>query len=142
VNLSDDPCYKIKQMKKAIMESNDYKKTVGFKDPAYIQCYPLTINVVWQLTDREDHLVGTDQADLDLEDEYPAYLMVHYGWFDGLQNKKLWKYEILGLEPCNAPCPGKGKAKLNVMECKVVCCTDYPCGKTTAPPRTARSRTG
>jgi hypothetical protein len=125
-NQSNDPCYKVKQMKKVIMESADYKKTMGSKDPAYIQCYPLTINVVWQLSDRIDHLVGTDQADLLLEEEYPAYLMLHYGWFDGLQKKKLWRWEILGPEPCYAPCPGRVKAQLTFLSGQVVCCLDSP----------------
>jgi hypothetical protein len=125
-NQSNDPCYKIKQMKKAILESADYKKTFGSKDPAYIQCYPLTINVVWEVSDRVDHLVGTDQADLLLEDEYPAYLMLHYGWFDGLQKKKLWRWEILGPEPCSSPCPGRAKAELKFFNGQVVCCLDSP----------------
>ena len=129
-------------MKKFIMGSADYKKTMGSKDPAYIQCYPLTINVFWYLDEEYTHTLGKDYIVFNLEKEYPAYLMLHYGWFDKLKKNEWESFEILGPEPCYAPCPGKGKAKLNVMECKVVCCTDYPCGKTTAPPRTARSRIG
>jgi len=125
-NQSDDPCFKIKQMKKAILESADYKKAVGSRDPAYIQCHPLTITVVWDLVERVDHLIGTDGAELTLTEEYPAYLMLHYGWFDGLQKKQIEKFEILGPEPCYAPCPGRARAELNSLIGEIVCCEDYP----------------
>ncbi|MCJ7612545.1 MAG: hypothetical protein MUP19_09805 [Candidatus Aminicenantes bacterium] len=83
-NQSDDPCYKIKQMKKYIMASTDYKKAMGSRDPAYIQCYPLTITVDWNLMDTVQKTIGTDSASIFLGEQYPAYLMLHYGWFDGL----------------------------------------------------------
>ncbi len=124
-NQSNDPCYKIKQMKKFIMESADYRKTFGSRDPAYIQCYPLTISVLWNLTDTEHTNTGTDEIAITLEEQYPASLMLHYGWFDGLQKKKLEKYEIWGPEPCDAPCPGRVATELMVMG-EIVCCLDSP----------------
>jgi len=112
-------------MKKFIMESAYYKQTVGSKDPAYIQCYPLTINVLWSLTDTEHTNTGLDEMIITLEEQYPASLMLNYGWFDGLQKKKLEKYEIWGPEPCNAPCPGRVTTELKVMG-EIVCCLDSP----------------
>jgi hypothetical protein len=123
-NQSDDPCYKIKQMKKAILKSADYKKTVGNKDPSYIQCTPLTVNLTWKLTDSIVHSYGKDTIDFELQEEYPAYLMLHYGWFDKLQRKELQRFEIMGPEPCWAPCPGRAKAELS-LEGQAVICMDY-----------------
>lgn len=125
-NQSDDPCYKIKQMKKYIMASSDYKKAVGSRDPAYIQCYPLTITVEWQLNDTEQKSIGTDDATITLTEEYPAYLLLHYGWFDKLQKKQLEKYEILGPEPCFAPCPSRAKVNQFLLDGQSICCLDYP----------------
>lgn len=129
-NQSNDPCYKIKQMKKFIMASQDYKKAFGSRDPAYIQCYPLTINVEWNLDEENTHMLGKDYLVFDLEEEYPAYLELYYGGFDKLKKNEWESFDILGPEPCYAPCPGKGNARLNVYEGKVICCVDYPtCSK-------------
>jgi len=123
-NQSDDPCYKIRQMKKAILESADYKKLMGSRDPAYIQCTPLTINLTWKLTDSIVHSYGKDYINLELQEEYPAYLMLHYGWFDKLQRKELQRFEIMGPEPCWVPCPGRAKAEL-ALDGQAVICMDY-----------------
>ncbi len=124
-NKSDDPCYKVKQMKRSIMESAEYKKAAGAKDPAYIQCYPLTIFLTWKLTDSIVHQYGRDWITFDLNEEYPAYLMLHYGWFDKLKKKELWKYDIYGPEPCGEPCPGRAKAELGDLDGQAVVCMDY-----------------
>ena len=125
-NQSDDPCYKIKQMKEYIRSQAGYRKAVGDRDPAYIQCHPLMITVLWELEDTVHWPnIGTDTATLILKEEYPASLMLHYGWFDKLQKKELQSYEILGPEPCQFPCPGRAKAELSVFG-QVICCMDIP----------------
>jgi hypothetical protein len=124
-NKSDDPCYKIKQMKKMIMESAEYKNSAGARDPAYIQCTPLTIFLTWKLTDSIAHQYGKDWITLELNEEYPAYLMLHYGWFDRLKKKDLWRYEISGPEPCEYPCPGRAKTGPINLEGEAVICMDY-----------------
>lgn len=123
-NQSDDPCFKIKQMKKAVMESADYKKAAGNRDPSYIQCTPLTINVAWKLADKVSHAYGQDWIQFELREEYPAYLMLHYGWFDRLPKKQLQWFEIMGPEPCWPPCPGRAKAEMNLLG-EAVICMDY-----------------
>jgi len=124
-NQSDDPCYKIKQMKKYIRSQADYRKAAGDRDPAYIQCHPLTITVLWELEDTVHSNIGTDTAEIILKEEYPASLMLHYGWFDKLQKKELQSYEIVGPEPCEFPCPGRAKAEL-AFTGHVTCCMDQP----------------
>jgi hypothetical protein len=123
-NQSEDPCFKIRQMKKAIMESADYKKAVGNRDPSYIQCTPLTVDVTWKLADSVSHAYGKDWIEFELKEEYPAYLMLHYGWFDGLNKKQLQWFEIMGPEPCWPPCPGRARAELNLLG-EAVICMDY-----------------
>jgi hypothetical protein len=130
-NQSSDPCYKIRQMKEFIRQSAEYRAVAGDRDPAYIQCHPLTVTVVWTVNERVDHVLGTDSADLVLTEEFPAYLMLHYGWFDGLQKKELEKFEVLGPEPCAAPCPERARSELNYLFGQMVCCANYPdCRKT------------
>lgn len=124
-NQSDDPCYKIKQMKKMIIESPGYKNSAGNRDPSYVQCTPLTIFLTWKLTDSIVHQYGKDWITLVLNEEYPAYLMLHYGWFDRLKKKDLWRYEISGPEPCEYPCPGRAQAALSSLEGQAVICMDY-----------------
>lgn len=124
-NQSDDPCYKIKQMKKMIMESAEYKNSAANRDPAYVQCTPLTINLTWKLTDSIVHRYGRDWIKLELNEEYPGYLMLHYGWFDRLKKKDLWRYDIYGPEPCEYPCPGRVKAGLTGLLGETIICMDY-----------------
>jgi len=124
-NQSDDPCYKIKKMKKVIMEAPGYKELYGNRDPVYVQCTPLTIFLTWQLTDSVVHRYGREWITFRLNEEYPAYLMLHYGGFDRLKKKNLWEYEIYGPEPCEYPCPGRAKAELAELQGQGIVCMDY-----------------
>ena len=125
-NQSDDPCYKVKQLKAYTKSQPGYKQAAGNRDPAYIQCHPLTITLNWEIEDVETTHMGTSRAKLVLQEEYRASLMVHYGWFDGLKQNKPKRYEILGPEPCYAPCPGKARSELLALDGQMICCPDQP----------------
>jgi len=124
-NQSDDPCFKIKKMKQDIIKAPGYKELYGTRDPAYVKCYPLTIFLTWKLADSVVHKFGREWITFTLNEEYPAYLMLHYFGFDRLKKNDLWAYEIVGPEPCEFPCPGRVKAELPDLAGQAIVCMDY-----------------
>jgi len=124
-NKSDDPCFKIKKMKQDIIAAPGYKQLYGTRDPVYVKCYPLTIFLTWKLADSVDTRFGRGWINFTLNEEYPAYLMLHYFSFDRLKKNDLWAYEIVGPEPCELPCPGRVKAELAELAGQAIICMDY-----------------
>ncbi len=124
-NKSDDPCFKIKKFKQDIIAAPGYKQLYGTRDPAYVKCYPLTIFLTWKLADSIDTRYGRSWINFTLNEEYPAYLMLHYFSFDRLKKNSLWAYEIVGPEPCEFPCPGRAKAELADLAGQAIICMDY-----------------
>jgi hypothetical protein len=124
-NQSDDPCFKIKKFKQDIIAAPGYKQLYGKRDPAYVKCYPLNIFLTWKLEDSVDTRFGRGWITFILNEEYPAYLMLHYFSFDRLKKNDLWTYEIAGPEPCELPCPGRVKAELADLSGQAIICMDY-----------------
>ena len=107
---SGDPCYPSKQNKK-------YIESMG-ADSSYIQCVPLTVEVLWEAQEVFHHHagLGTSRANFTIRDTFPAYLELVY---ESSKSKEVTRFQIQAPAPC---CPGNADTMLESADVVLIVC--------------------